>query len=107
MRTVLYIGITSDIERRMFEHKTGHGSAFTRKYNLTDLLYYETYPSSVDAIAREKQLKNWHREWKWNLINKENKYLNDLAKDWFTREEYENMNECKKLDKLVEYYRGN
>jgi putative endonuclease len=107
MRTVLYIGVTNDIERRMFEHKTGHGSVFAKKYNLTDLLYYETYPSNVDAISREKQLKNWHREWKWNLINKNNKNLIDLSKDWFTREEYENINKCKKLDKIDEYYRGN
>jgi len=107
MRTVLYIGVTNDIGRRMFEHKTGHGSSFCKKYNLTDLMYYEEYPSNVSAISREKQLKNWHREWKWNLIKKDNQYLNDLSKDWFTREGYENINECKKLDKLDEYYRGN
>lgn len=107
MRTVLYIGVTNDIERRIFEHKTGHGSSFAQKYNLTDLLYYEEYPSSVDAIAREKQLKNWHREWKWNLIKKVNKNLMDLSKEWFTREEYENIIECKRMDKLDEYYRGN
>ena len=107
MRTVLYIGITNDIERRMFEHKTGHGSSFCKKYNLTDLMYYQEYPSNVSAISREKQLKNWHRDWKWNLIKKENKNLTDLSKEWFTRVEYENINECKKLDKLDEYYRGN
>lgn len=105
MRTTLYIGITNDLERRMFEHKTGHGSKFCKKYNITDLLYYEEYPSIVDAITREKQLKSWHREWKWNLIKKENKNFLDLSKDWFTREEYENINECKKMDRLDEYYR--
>ncbi len=104
-RTVLYIGMTNDLERRMLEHKTGHGSTFCKKYKVTDLLYYEEYPSIVDAITREKQLKNWHREWKWNLIKKENKNLQDISKDWFTREEYENINECKTMGKLDEYYR--
>ncbi|MCK4530537.1 MAG: GIY-YIG nuclease family protein [Candidatus Marinimicrobia bacterium] len=104
MRTVVYIGMTNDLERRMFEHKTGHGSIFNKKYNVTDLLYYEEYPSVLDAITREKQLKNWHREWKWNLIKSNNKHLNDLSKDWFTREDYENINECKKMEKLDDYY---
>lgn len=104
MRTVLYIGVTNDLERRIFEHKTGHGSKYCKKYNITDLMYYEEYPSIVDAIGREKQLKNWHRDWKWNLIKK-NKHLTDISENWFTREEYENMIECKKMDKLDEYYR--
>ena len=104
MRTTLYIGITNDLERRIFEHKTGHGSKFCQKYNITDLMYYEEYPSVIDAVSREKQLKNWHREWKWNLIKSNNKHLNDLSKNWFTREDYENIKECKKLDKLDEYY---
>ncbi|MCD6447256.1 MAG: GIY-YIG nuclease family protein [Candidatus Marinimicrobia bacterium] len=59
MRTVVSIGMTNDLEKRMFEHKTGHGSTFSKKYNVTDLLYYEEYPSVLDAITREKQLKNW------------------------------------------------
>ncbi len=67
-------------------------------------MYYEEYPSSVGAISREKRLKNWHRDWKWNLIKKENKNLLDLSKEWFAREEYENINECKKKDQLDEYY---
>jgi len=62
--------MTNDIERRIFEHKTGHGSIFCKQYKITDLMYYEKYPSIVDAIFREKQLKNWHKEWKWNLIKK-------------------------------------
>ena len=60
MRTTLYIGVTNDIERRIFEHKSGHGSKFCKKYNLCDLLYYEEYPLIIDAIGKEKQLKNWH-----------------------------------------------
>jgi len=105
MRTVLYIGVSNDIERRMFEHKTGQGSKYCKKYKITDLIYYEEYPSIIDAISREKQLKNWHKEWEWNLIKETNRHLWDLSKDWFTREEYDNMNECEKMDQLDEYYR--
>jgi putative endonuclease len=105
MRTTLYVGVTNDLERRMFEHKTGHGSGFYKKYNISDLMYYEEYSSINDAISREKQLKNWHREWKWELIKGKNKYLQDLSKNWFTREHYQNIKACKKLDYLEEYYR--
>ncbi|MFA6619175.1 MAG: GIY-YIG nuclease family protein [Candidatus Neomarinimicrobiota bacterium] len=105
MRTTLYIGVTNDIERRMFEHKSAHGSKFCKKYKVYDLLYYEEYPLVVDAIGREKQLKNWHQEWKWNLIKKNNKHLQDISKDWFSREDYENIKKCKKMKILDEYYR--
>ena len=105
MKTVLYIGVTNDLERRILEHKTGHGSKFCKKYNVTDLMYYEEYPLMIDAIAREKQLKNWHREWKWNLIKAKNKYLSDISREWYDRETRENLEECKKLGFLPEYYR--
>ncbi|MCF7833016.1 MAG: GIY-YIG nuclease family protein [Candidatus Marinimicrobia bacterium] len=105
MRTVLYIGVTNDLERRIFEHKTGHGSKFTNKYNVSDLMYYEEYPLIIDAIAREKQLKNWHRDWKWNLIKTKNKYLYDISREWYDREIRENLKECIKLEQLPEYYR--
>ncbi len=88
-RTTLYIGVTNDIERRALEHKTGYGSIFTKRYNLHDLLYFERIMGMQNAIDREKQLKNWHKEWKWNLIKEENPELKDLAKDWFTQEEIE------------------
>jgi len=105
MRTVLYIGVTNDLERRIFEHKTGHGSKFCIKYNVTDLMYYEEYPLIIDAISREKQLKNWHRDWKWNLIKTKNKYLYDISREWYDRETRENLEECKKPDQPPEYYR--
>ena len=86
-RTTTYIGVTNDIERRVVEHKSGFGSKFASRYNLIDLMYFEHFDKIVDAIDREKQLKNWHREWKWNLIKEENPELVDLAAGWFTEEE--------------------
>ena len=77
-RTTLYIGVTANIRRRIDEHRTGTGSKFTKKYNLTDLINYEWYEHIDDAIAREKQLKRWHRDWKFNLIKKDNPEMMDL-----------------------------
>ncbi len=77
-RTTLYIGVTSDLKTRIADHKNGIGSKFTSKYNLTDLLYFEEFPDIYQAIDREKQLKNWKREWKINLIKALNPSLNDL-----------------------------
>tara|TARA_R110002096_G_scaffold87831_3_gene201458 strand:+ start:10514 stop:10804 length:291 start_codon:yes stop_codon:yes gene_type:complete len=76
-RTVLYIGVTSTINSRVWKHKLGEGSIFTSKYKLTVLVYAEEYDHISDAIAREKQLKNWHKEWKWNLVKKHNPKLED------------------------------
>jgi len=81
-RTTLYIGVTSDLKRRVAEHHQGIGAKFTSKYNLTDLLYYEEFGGVQDAIAREKQLKNWKREWKLNLIKVLNPDLKDLKFDF-------------------------
>ena len=81
--TVLYIGMTNDLYRRVLEHKTKvtRGS-FAYKYNCNKLVYYEEYQQVEDAIAREKQLKKWNREWKNNLIVAENPEWRDLANDW-------------------------
>jgi putative endonuclease len=68
----LYIGVTGAIDDRMERHVTGQGSIFTEKYKLKMLVYYEEFQYIEDAIAREKQLKNWHRQWKINLIEKYN-----------------------------------
>jgi len=78
-RTVLYIGVTSNLYIRLNEHKTGIGSKFTRKYNCTDIIYFEGFHFIEEAIAREKQLKNWHRDWKFNLIKEKNPKLKDLS----------------------------
>ena len=80
-RSVLYIGVTSDLYKRVVDHKSGKGSIFTKKYNLKVLLYFEEFTSIDQAIAREKQLKNWHKEWKWNLIKQLNPDLKDLFEE--------------------------
>ncbi len=85
-RSTLYIGLTNDIHRRVWEHKRGK-SNFTSRYRLFELVYYEEFPAITDAIAREKQLKNWHRDWKWNLIKQANPELKDLACQWYTVEQ--------------------
>jgi len=77
-RTTFYIGITSDLTKRMDEHKEGTGSKFTIKYNVTDLVYFEVFSAINQAIAREKQLKNWHHDWKVNLIKEQNPKLKTL-----------------------------
>ncbi len=81
-RTTFYIGVTNCIERRVSEHKRLKGSEFTTKYKLTDLVYYEEIFGALNAILREKQLKNWHRDWKLNLIKELNPEMRDLAKEW-------------------------
>ena len=78
----LYIGMTNDLERRMVEHKNKLVDGFTKKYNLTKLMYFESFQYVNDAIRREKQLKSWNRQWKINLIEEEKKEWKDLAFDW-------------------------
>lgn len=78
----LYIGVTNDLERRMIEHKNKLVEGFTSKYGLTKLMYFESFKYVNDAIKREKQLKNWNREWKIDLIEKENRDWIDLSIDW-------------------------
>jgi putative endonuclease len=81
--TVIYIGVTCDLERRIYEHKTGAIEGFTKKYNIKKLVHFEQYEYIWDALEREKQLKNWHRQWKLNLIKEDNPTFTDLAKDWY------------------------
>ncbi len=78
----LYIGVTGDLLRRVYEHKHKLLDGFTKKYNLTSLVYFETFNNMQDAIQREKQLKNWHREWKINLIESINPDCKDLSEDF-------------------------
>lgn len=77
-RTVIYIGVTGDLIKRISDHQNGVGSDFTRKYKLKDLIYFEEFTDIIQAISREKQLKNWRKEWKWDLIKEFNPELKDL-----------------------------
>ncbi len=79
----LYIGMTNSIERRVYEHSSGLNEGFTKRYGLSILVYCEFYKYVNDAIKREKQLKNWKRDWKISLIEEDNPNWNDLAKDWY------------------------
>ena len=72
---ILYVGVTGNLKKRIVQHQNGNGGAFSRRYNLKRLVYYEEFQYVLDAIAREKQLKNWHREWKIQLIE-------NLNPDW-------------------------
>lgn len=74
----LYIGVTGNLIKRIFEHKQKAVKGFTNTYNLDKLVYYDTHDTIELAIAREKQLKNWHRQWKINLIEEMNADWNDL-----------------------------
>ena len=76
---VLYIGVTTDLVRRISEHANESGCVFTRKYRCHKLVYYEVFQNPQDAIDRETQLKWWHREWKRSLIEKKNPEWKDLG----------------------------
>jgi putative endonuclease len=74
----LYIGVTSDLIKRVYEHKEGFIDSFTKKYNLKSLVYYEVFDEITEAIKKEKRLKSWKRDWKIELIEKENGEWEDL-----------------------------
>ena len=76
--SVLYVGATKDLKYRIECHKKGTGAVFTKKYSATFLIYFEEYDNYRDAFLREKQLKNWHKDWKWNLTKILNPELKDL-----------------------------
>ena len=79
----LYIGVTNDLTRRVSEHKENILEGFTKKYNITMLAYYETTSEIQAAIAREKQLKSWHRSKKIALIESLNPQWKDLSLGWY------------------------
>lgn len=78
----LYIGITNNLEARIQQHREGRASSFTQKYHIHTLVYYESFHYVEDAIKREKRLKHWKREWKINLIEKDNENWEDLSLGW-------------------------
>jgi len=77
----LYVGVTADLLKRIYEHKNNLVKGFTQKYTVHNLVYFESTESIESAILREKQLKKWNRAWKINLIEKSNPAWNDLHLD--------------------------
>ena len=77
----LYIGVTSDLIKRIWQHKEGFVAGFTKRYNIKNLVYYEQHQTAYDAISREKLLKEWQRKWKLELIEKHNPDWRDLYND--------------------------
>ena len=77
-RPSLYIGVTSNLIKRVFEHKNNLADGFTKDYKLHDLLYYEIFEDITEALRREKQLKHWNKEWKLKLIKQFNPEFKDL-----------------------------
>ncbi len=74
----LYVGVTNDLVRRIFEHKQGTASQFTKRYGVSDLVHIEIFTSPQDAIQRETSLKRWPRKWKLDLIERDNPEWIDL-----------------------------
>jgi putative endonuclease len=75
----LYVGVTSDLARRVEAHRSGAVIGFTKKYKVEQLVYFELHDSMIDAIQREKRLKKWNRAWKIELIEKANPEWDDLS----------------------------
>ena len=80
--TTLYVGVTNDLKRRLFEHKNKMLLGFTEKYNVDKLVYFEKTSDVKSAIQREKNLKKWKRSWKNELIKKFNPKFKDLSEEW-------------------------
>ena len=80
---VMYVGVTNNLERRVYEHKTKLVHGFTEKYNLNKLVYFEKTSDVLVAIAREKEIKKWRREKKNNLVIAVNPEWRDLSNGWF------------------------
>jgi len=79
----MYVGVTNNLERRVYEHKNKLVDGFTKKYGLDKLVYFEETNNVRDALEREKQLKHWKRKWKMDLIEKDNPEWEDLTKSLF------------------------
>lgn len=75
----IYIGVTSNLMARLWQHRNGEVEGFTKQYAVHHLVRFELFGTMADAISREKQLKRWHRQWKINLIESENPDWHDLA----------------------------
>jgi putative endonuclease len=79
---VMYVGVTNNLERRLYEHKKKLVDGFTKKYNLNKLVYFEETSDVLVAIEREKEIKKWRREKKNALVMKDNSQWKDLSENW-------------------------
>lgn len=86
VRGTLYVGVTSDLEKRISQHKAKTFQGFTATYGLDKLVYYEVFGDMTEAICREKRLKRWNRAWKIDAIEAGNPFWRDLFLDWFQAE---------------------
>jgi len=86
--SILYVGVTNNLARRAWEHKSKKNEGFTQKYNCIKLVYFEETNDISVALAREKQLKNWHRKWKRDLIEEINPMWRDLGEvfGWYKKD---------------------
>ncbi|MGD8583648.1 MAG: GIY-YIG nuclease family protein [Gammaproteobacteria bacterium] len=81
---VIYVGVTNDLIRRMFEHRSGKVNGFTKRYNISKLVYFEQTGDVLAAISREKEIKKWRREKKNNLVESLNPAWDDLSMEWIS-----------------------
>ncbi|HHF3033407.1 GIY-YIG nuclease family protein [Vibrio diabolicus] len=79
---VLYIGVTSQLPQRIWQHKNGVVEGFTKKYNVHKLVYFELFEDMATAITREKQLKQWKRKWKLDLVRETNPNFLELSAEY-------------------------
>lgn len=79
----LYTGVTSNLAKRIYQHKEKMTEGFTKKYNVHKLVYFEIHSDIYEAITREKRIKKWNRQWKINLIENNNRYWLDLSSGLF------------------------
>jgi putative endonuclease len=80
-RGTMYVGVTNDLSRRVGEHKSGAVPGFTKRHKINRLVYCETYASILEARARERVLKRWRREWKFELVEAQNPHWRDLTRE--------------------------
>ena len=93
-RRVLYVGVTSNLEQRVYQHKTHALGGFTARYNVTLLVYFERFATIHAAIAREKEIKAWRREKKLALVASMNPKWKDLSDGWYQRHRYAPIRSC-------------
>lgn len=93
VNTVLYVGVTNNLFRRVVEHKLRLHEGFSKRYNVYKLVYFESFQYVNDAINRETEIKRWKRQWKNRLIFKENKEMRDLIYDYMSEKEIEDLKE--------------